>query len=171
VTRKAKHLVMGAMALIVLSLVAAGGVFALHGGVSMYMAQRVNDGRHTTISNPTGKEMFALAINYDESENFDNCQGFILSPSDVDDFHSGPDEGFTQIISVPTSGTPNLAKHHNLGLIARNGHRNFFLIDPVLFKFEDSNVAACARCELENFSLPRGLLAPFGVSASGPSCS
>ena len=148
------------------------GVFAINMGVSMYLAQRTNDGRNTMLSNPTGKEMFALAIFYDEDENFANCQGFVLSANDVETFTSvGVDDGFTQIISVPTSGTVLLHRHHHLGLIARNGKRNFFLIDPVLFKFEDSNVAACARCELESFSLPSRLLAPFGISASGPSCA
>ena len=91
-----RHLVIGITALISL-LVIAGAAFAIHLGVSQFLIIRGlgNDGE-LQLLNPTANTMFAVVLEWGDSEDFRDCQGTELTPNDRDDFSTNTDSGLIQ---------------------------------------------------------------------------
>ena len=155
----------GAVFAAIFVLLAAGGGWAIHLGVSQYILVKAKDGNTVRVYNPTGQTMFALGIFYRDDESFDFCEGLIITPNGSDFFSTDScDNCFSgQIISVPTGAAAG-ALNHKFGLRAKGSSGRYdYPLDPLLFSFELDAVRECACDELANANKSPRLLARFGI--------
>jgi len=146
-------------------------------GISQYLGGKAaRSSPAFAVYNPTGKEMFALAIAYNRDEEFQTCIGAVVTRNGAfvyEDSFSGDSKGFLQVISVPTAGS--LLFDPTPGLIgeARGKGHQLVPINPSLWTRPHSadlaDFTSCVCNELNNFGLKPKILLPFLPGLTCPS--
>lgn len=162
-TRIAKLSVVGIMAVVFVFL-ALDQVFANHLGVSQFLANKSQ--RAIKLTNPTGREMFALWLQYNEDGSYDDCDSVVIAPHETTSgFCCGT--GTNEIISAPTGpGLLAVLTNHRVGLVGRQSggeKQALFMLDPLVFSVTEGDAKTCACDELDAQGLPLTLLRPFGI--------
>lgn len=164
--RMVKQVCALAVALTFLAL-GASEAFAQANGVSQYLAGKAaGTSPAFTLYNPTGTKMFALAIQYDDDEKFEECVGFVLTKNDTEQHNSSFSSGakLLQVISVPTGGS--LLFNPRTGLIGEvRKHRALQLINPALWNgphtADQASFKECLCGQLNEFGLKPSIMFPF----------
>lgn len=163
--RRARYLAVGFLVSSFLLLLITQAAYAHHGGVSQFLLFKSARTDGPKLFNPTSREQFALGIYYDDDENFDTCEGVVLTPHDREDLSASNNRGSLEVISVATTGdiAGKKAGGHKVGLQGWT-HKHFqaWLIDHALFSPpKPADVQNCACNEVDNFGLPKDILKAF----------
>lgn len=163
-----RYLIVGVVALAMIPIITPEAS-AQTNGISQYLAGKAaRTSPAFAVYNPTGKEMFALAIAYNRDEEFQTCIGAVVTRNGAfvyEDSFDGESKGFLQVISVPTAGS--LLFDPRTGLIgeARGKGHQLVPINPSLWtRPHNADLADFTECvcnQLNNFGLRPSILLPF----------
>ena len=116
--------------------------------------------------------MCVLVIEYDDTGDFESCEGLTIPAMGTDETSSFSGDGLIQAISVPTTGRQRGKIRKDIGLVGRiRKHTSATPVTPRFFALHPDSgerAAMLAECcaELSNKGAPDDLFKRFGIDCS-----